>query len=134
MSTIKTPIQKILLLDDDREDCEIFKEALKEIDPSLQLYCLYEGEGLLKAIESQQPDIIFLDMHMPKMGGIDCLRMLHKEGICNRIPVILYSGSESQRDIDLAYQLGAAHYFRKQFHLADMIQHIQEIVYPSKRA
>lgn len=134
MSAVKTTIQKVLLLDDDRDDCEIFEQVLLEVNPSLQLYCLHKAEALLEAIKTQQPDIIFLDMNMPKINGIECLRMLYKEGICNTIPVVIYSDSENPKEIEIAYKLGATLYFRKQAQMAELVQRINQIVHPSKRA
>lgn len=105
----------ILLADDDRDDSEMFCEALAEIDGSIACLCTINGEALLKKLNGliQKPDLIFLDLNMPIMNGWECLRLLKEDEQTQNIPVIMISTSSHQKEIDIAMSLGALCYFVK---------------------
>lgn len=108
--------KKILLIDDDREDAEIFEEALTEADDSaILIYMDDPREALdkLKKMHTEMPKIIFLDINMPFMTGWDCLQEIKKDGTLQHIPVIMYSTSSNQREAAMAAKLGAAAYLTK---------------------
>lgn len=108
--------KKILLIDDDREDAEIFEEALTEADDSaILIYMDDPREALdkLKKMHTEMPKIIFLDINMPFMTGWDCLQEIKKDGTLQHIPVIMYSTSSNQREAAMAAELGAAAYLTK---------------------
>lgn len=106
--------KNFLLIDDDADDSELFREALEETDPAISLQCAENGEealNLLKQIE--KPGIIFLDINMPRMNGWECLKRLKSSQEYSHIPVIMYSTSSHQREIDIAINLGALSFFTK---------------------
>lgn len=108
--------QKIILLaDDDRDDTEMFCEALEEIDNTIICYCTINGEELLYKINglTEKPNLIFLDLNMPIMDGWDCLKILKADKRYSDIPVIMISTSSHKEDMDAAISLGALCYFVK---------------------
>ena len=110
--------KRFLLIDDDPEDSEIFSEALGEIDPNI--VCNVEASGVqalarIDDKEFQPPDIIFLDVNMPVMSGWDVLIKLKAHRLCKNIPVVMYSTSSRERDIDRALRCGAILFFMKPF-------------------
>src|SRR5687768_10254806 len=100
-SSLSTLYKRLFIIDDDIEDQEIFMEALKEIDSSIQCFCATNGEEALNQLEREViilPDLIFLDMNMPKLNGKQVLRELKNTRTLKSIPVIMYSTSFAPRD------------------------------------
>lgn len=107
--------KNIYLAEDDIDDVDFFKEALKDICPGCTLNVSGNGEELLIALDNgnPKPDIIFIDINMPKMDGIQALISMKSNGLLNNIPVIIYSTSTNHDFIKKAYDNGANHYFTK---------------------
>ncbi len=110
-------MKKIFLLaDDDRDDTELFREALEKIDPLIVCYCVTSGKQVLEILENKEferPQIIFLDINMPGMNGWKCLTELKTNERYKDIPVIMYSTSSHKRDANIAIDLGALCFFSK---------------------
>lgn len=108
------PIQ-ILLIDDDADDREIFTWILKTIDPASVIESATDGvEAMDKLNDDQyQPDLIFLDLNMPRMHGLDCLKHIREIQRLNRCPVIVYSTSSNPQDIAKSRMAGASDYIVK---------------------
>lgn len=108
-----TKINSILLTDDDPDDQMLFREALAEADNSVECSCAFDGVDALEKLKSAAtfPDLLFLDVNMPKMNGIDCLKELQKSERFKEIPVIMYSTSSYYKKECL--DNGAADYIEK---------------------
>lgn len=108
-------IQNILLADDDKDDCLLFKEALEELQISTQLACVYDGEQLIEWLNKNEhlPDILFLDLNMPRKNGLQCLSEIKQNKKWKQLPVIIYSTSFQKDVVDLLYKHGAQFYIRK---------------------
>ena len=105
-----------LLADDDTDDAELFKEALSVADSSAIFYHARDGQEVLDMLEDsnlEDPNFIFLDINMPVLNGWECLSKLKSDKAYNNIPVIIYSTASHQREIDIAFNLGASCFFTK---------------------
>ncbi|MEX2230638.1 MAG: response regulator [Cyclobacteriaceae bacterium] len=104
-----------LLADDDSDDAELFSEALAGIHPPVDFFHVDDGSRVLQFLNKQnrKPDIIFLDLNMPKVGGWQCLAQLKNEKDYKDIPVIIYSTSSNQRDKKKAIESGALGFLTK---------------------
>lgn len=105
-----------MLADDDADDKTLFCEALSEIDPAIVCHTASDGKEALAILSEKQinkPSIIFLDINMPVMDGWQCLGRLKQDSDSKDIPVIMYSTSSYQRDIELALKSGAFCFFTK---------------------
>lgn len=123
MSTNKqnSPLQ-ILLADDDSDDRLFFAKALLELPIATTLATVHDGERLMNYLSEntrQIPDVIFLDLNMPRKNGIECLSELKSNEKFKDIPVIIFSTSfpsdksyESNL-IDTLLKIGAQDYIRK---------------------
>src|SRR5690242_9174771 len=91
----------ILLVDDDRDDQDIFREALSLAKPGCQLMVAEEGEEGLRVLEdgSFRPDYIFLDVNMPKMNGREFLIAVKANPAYSKIPVVMYSTSNQKSEL-----------------------------------
>lgn len=106
----------ILLIDDDEEDQEIFKDALKEVDPTLHCAVADDGETALVLLHNDtviKPDLIFIDMNMPRLNGKQVLEAIKFSGTLNDVPVVMYSTFFGAKDIEEIKALGAVHHMVK---------------------
>ena len=102
--------KRFLLTDDDRDDRDLFSEALASIDPSIVYHWAEHGKQALNLLESMTidlPDIIFLDINMPVMNGWELLKKLKQDSSYQHVPVIMYTTSSEARDRKIAMDLGA---------------------------
>lgn len=128
MNLIKQPIRTLLLIDDDKDDCALFKEALNEVDPTIQLVSLNTAEVLHSVISDVNPDLIFLDVNMPKVNGFECLKMLYESVTKFRIPIVMYSSTGNAKEINIAYALGATLYLQKPSGYTKLVESIKGIM------
>jgi CheY-like chemotaxis protein len=106
-----------LLVDDDTDDTFLFKEVLSEVDRSIQLLIANDGEEALVKLRAEGrtlPNLIFLDLNMPRMNGMQCLYELKQDDALKDIPVIMYTTSSHSKDIEQSMLLGAACFITKQ--------------------
>ncbi len=116
-------IRTCLLIDDDVDDHEIFSMALEDAGLSVELISEYSAPAALDRLCSaaRLPDIIFLDLNMPKIGGKQCLAEIRKKEHLKAIPVVIYSTSADIRDLIETKELGATAYVVKSSKLDDLI-------------
>jgi len=84
---------RIIYADDDEDDRIFFKEALANSKKNFKLLTVADGEKLLRLIQlnSNLPDILFLDVNMPKINGLECLEQIRKNNAFDNIPVVIIS-------------------------------------------
>ncbi|MFL5752327.1 MAG: response regulator [Bacteroidia bacterium] len=113
---------RILLADDDKDDRFLFREALSELPVSTQLTTVHDGEELMTFLvenATRLPDILFLDLNMPRKNGFECLTEIKQNDELKELPVIMFSTSYprdmhyEQDIIKLLYKIGAHDYIRK---------------------
>ncbi|MGI8635786.1 MAG: response regulator [Segetibacter sp.] len=109
------PISTILIVDDDDDDKEMFIEVVAEIDNSVDCITASNGYEALQILEetSTSPDLIFLDLNMPRMGGKQCLEAIKKNEKLAGIPVVIYTTSKIAEDKQDATRLGATSFITK---------------------
>lgn len=107
----------LLLADDDEDDCDFFKEALEELNLSTSLVTVNDGVQLMDFLAESStenlPDILFLDLNMPRKNGLECLTEIKQKEEYKNLPVIIFSTSLDRDIVDLVYEKGAFHYIRK---------------------
>lgn len=104
------------IVDDDIDDQELFIEAVNEVDNTIRCQPYTSFEEALELMKNKKiplPDIIFLDLNMPKLNGKQCLAELKKNADLRGIPVIIYTTSSEKGDIDETTRLGAAYFLTK---------------------
>ncbi|MCB4756614.1 MAG: response regulator [Elusimicrobia bacterium] len=115
--------KKILIVDDE----EIIHKTLKKIlnSASLELSSAYNGLQALEMAESEFPDLILLDINMPKMDGNEVMRELRKNPKTRSIPVIMLTGNGEVIDRVVGYELGVQDYVTKPFDVKDFKSRIE---------
>lgn len=106
--------KKFLQIDDDLDDCELFMEALNAVSTSSYTGINDPVEAFQKLLRQEiKPDVIFLDLNMPVMSGLELLTEIKKQETLKEIPVIIFSTSQLEDIIWEAKQLGAHDYISK---------------------
>ena len=126
-----TAIKTILIVDDDLDDLLIFFDAVSEIDRDLQCLALNNGFDAIKALladESISPDLIFLDMNMPKLNGKAVLAEIKRSEKLRDIPVVIFTTSKLPKDIEETKKLGAAYYLNKPHGYLKLKTALKEII------
>lgn len=109
-------IHKIILVDDDEDDRDLFAEAFENLKVQAELLLFESGQELLDRIdeiEGSIPTYIFLDLNMPYISGMEVLKRLRKTLGLEHFFVTIYSTSSSESDINSAYRNGANGYLMK---------------------
>ena len=127
-------ITNIFLADDDEDDRFIFKEALKEIQVPTSLFTANDGEQLMVALNTltgNLPDVLFLDLNMPRKNGFQCLREIRQSRKLRTLRTVIFSTSYEPEMIELLFKTGADHYIKKptEFNeLKNVIESVLKIV------
>jgi two-component system response regulator len=118
----------ILYIEDDELDVQLARSALEHVcSPGLfNLSVVDDGEKALQFLKKHEPyektafpDIVLLDLNLPKVQGRDILRFIKETSDLKKIPVIVLTTSQLQEDIDASYTLGANGYLTKPSELAE---------------
>jgi len=106
----------LLLADDDVDDCDFFNDALDEMGLSVNFSTVSNGVELMALLHSDQkshPDLLFLDLNMPKKSGMECIEELKTNDDTRNIPIVVFSTSMDTGVVDKLYHLGAHFYIQK---------------------
>lgn len=114
----------ILLADDDPGIQSVMAEIMRELGCKLLL--AKNGKACLKMLEKEQPDLLFLNLNMPVIGGFEVLQILHNRDFT--VPVIVLSGDSSIRTRQQVKELGAVAYLTKPFRLEDVVQLLETVL------
>ncbi len=123
---------KIALLEDEMMLRSSIEEYLKSLNH--QVVSFSSGEKAKKIILSESFDLLIFDINMPKINGFEVLEILHKNSIFT--PIIYISAIINIEDITKAYELGAADYIKKPFHLKELalrINRVAKLIEDNKR-
>ena len=127
--------KKVMIIDDEPASVKLFEEALKEIGNGSHCQVATDGKDAfdkLKSLKGDLPELVFLDLNMPRMNGREFLAKFKKERPYKEIPVIIWTTSAAQKDIDETTALGASYYLIKpnRFEeLCNQIKLLMEIVW-----
>jgi CheY-like chemotaxis protein len=121
-------VRKLLMVDDDADDREVFQLAIADIDSNIQLTFAHNGMDALKQLEVYRPDAIFLDCLMPGMDGIECLTKLKSNKRTRQIPVVIYTGSLDKDENELVIRLGAFQLVRKSTQFTQLRADVKDVI------
>ena len=129
---------KILVVDDNEGDILLFNESIelaqdflmsKDIILDFDITEAYDGEGAIKVLEKEGFDsfqLIFLDVKMPKMNGIDALRQIREKAPDTYI--VMFTTSDYDEDIKITNELGANGYLLKSIDVAEFEENLKSIM------
>jgi DNA-binding NarL/FixJ family response regulator len=118
----------LMIVDDDEDDRNLFIEAFKEIAPDKIITYAQDGIHLVEQLEFIEPDVIFLDLNMPRKNGLESLRELRCSDKYANLPVLIYSTAADHAHIDSTYKLGANLYIQKPVSYQDIKKIIRKLL------
>lgn len=134
MISAHSSMVEILLLEDEPADAYLVKMALKKNKILANLHHVIDGrEGLnflhklSKYADAPRPDLIFLDLNMPRMNGYEFLVEIKANRLFSDIPVVVLTTSDVERDVVRSYELGAASFITKPVDMTQFMSAIHQI-------
>lgn len=129
--------KRILLADDDTDDCLLIEDAFKECELVNDFHVVHDGEELLDYLlrrdkyvdpsTSPRPELILLDLNMPRMDGREALKQIRKDSKLRRIPVIVLTTSQAEEDILQSYDAGANSFISKPGSYEGLVEAMQTL-------
>ncbi len=115
---------RIVVADDDRMFRKVAETTLRRLGYAVATAS--DGEDALQLIRSERPDMIVLDLIMPKLQGFDVLTILKQDALTSAIPVIVLSSLTQEQDKQEAMDLGAVAYFNKTtFSMSELVKQVE---------
>jgi CheY-like chemotaxis protein len=127
---MKLKFSKVVLADDDTDDQMFFEMALREVSKDAELKTFKNGVELMKALnhpDTELPDIIFLDLNMPRKNGLQCLEEIRQHEDLKAVTVVMLTTSVNQMDIYRAYDKGACLFANKPAELSKWTDLINKV-------
>ncbi|MGQ7844699.1 response regulator [Granulosicoccus sp. 3-233] len=105
----------VLLVEDSDIDADLFQRIFRRLKPTVRLMRSEDGIKALETLEQFRPDLIIMDIRMPRMGGLEALAAIKNDQCLKSIPVIMMSSSNDEDDISESYHRLANAYVVKTF-------------------
>lgn len=132
-SSLRKPTE-LLIIEDNPGDVRLLEEAFRELQANIHIQVARDGaEGLEMLLDSNQhhtrkrPDLILLDLNLPKISGHDVLTRLKSNPLTSRIPIIVLTSSRAESDVRRAYESHANAYLKKPSTLDGLLAAAQDI-------
>ncbi len=117
---------KILIVDDEKDIVESLSFMLQT--KGYEIICAYDGEEGLKLAKEASPDLIMLDVMMPKINGYKICRLLKYDAKYKNIPIIMLTARSQENDKLIGEETGANEYITKPFEFSDVLDAIHKYV------
>jgi two-component system, OmpR family, alkaline phosphatase synthesis response regulator PhoP len=124
----------ILIVDDDPVIRNLLKQILDEFqEAGVRLLTADNGEAAMESVKREKPDIIFLDVMMPKMNGFEVCQMVKRDPETRDICIIMLTAKGQEIDKQKAIELGSDYYITKPFNIAEITKKVTDIlgIHPS---
>lgn len=117
-------MKKILIVDDEQDIVESLKFVLETAD--FTCYCAYNGEDGLRLAKELVPDLIILDVMMPKISGFKISRLLKYDAKYKDIPILMITARSQEKDKMIGEETGADEYITKPFDLDEVVKKVEQ--------
>ncbi len=104
-------LKKILVVDDEKKICDILEHVLSR--EGYQVFSAYNGKEALKRLNEVVPDLMILDVRMPKMNGYEVCKRVRKDPQFKKLPILMFTGDFNEENRTMAYKAGADEYLTK---------------------
>lgn len=122
--------RKVLVVDDEENITQILEFSI--CAEGYQVVTASNGEEAIEKARKEQPNLIILDIMMPKVDGYEACRILKSNPLTKRIPIILLTAKGREIDKKLGYEVGASDYIVKPFSPSKLVEKINEYLYTRK--
>ncbi len=121
--------QKLLIVDDEAHIRMLIEQTLEELEDSdVEFLSADNGEKALEIITNEKPDLVFLDVMMPKMNGMEVCRRVKKELVFNNVYIILLTAKGQELDRQKGQEVGADLYMTKPFDPEVLLKKAKEVL------
>jgi two-component system, chemotaxis family, response regulator Rcp1 len=127
-------LYEVLLVEDNPGDVRLVREALSETDRRVDLHVVGDGEAAMSWLRSpgpggraRRPDLLLLDLNLPRRGGLEVLADIKADPELRRIPVVVLTSSAAEHDVAGAYDRFANCFVTKPLGLEDFVAAVREI-------
>lgn len=117
---------KIVVADDDLDICELLDISFRKA--GFNVRTAIDGMQAFDEIMQVRPDVVVLDVVMPKISGVDVVKMMRKDGVLRDIPAILVSARGQDLEFDFDLDVDRVDFVVKPFNLQDLVRLVKEIV------
>jgi len=121
----------IVRADDDEDDRLIFEDAINEVKVKTKVTMVNDGVQLMEYLQETEddlPHIVFLDLNMPRKGGIECLKEIRNDARLKDLSIAIYSTSASEDDIEDTFIKGANIYIKKPNDFTTLVKVLSEVI------
>ena len=121
----------IMLADDDEDDRLFFRDAIEEVKVKTKTTIVNDGVQLMEYLMQPDvilPNLIFLDLNMPRKGGMECLKEIRGNQALKDITIAIYSTSASEKDIEETFVKGANVYIKKPNDFGELKRVLSEVI------
>lgn len=108
-----TPSKKILVVDDEQVTTELAKTFLEQ--QGFRVVCAFDGEEALRVAQAERPDLILLDIMLPKVDGFEVCKRLKADKVFAKTPILMFTAKGLSKDIEKGREVGADEYLVKPF-------------------
>ena len=119
-------MKKILIADDEHKIIMTLEYAFRKA--GYEVYIARDGSEVLEILEKEIPDILLLDIMMPKLDGYSTLNFIKKQEKYNAIKTIFLSAKSSEEDIEKGLNIGADAYITKPYSIKKLIEKVEELL------
>jgi two-component system, chemotaxis family, response regulator Rcp1 len=123
--------RKVILVEDNLADVELVKISVRELENPVELVHVGDGQELLNFLKTATLNdiaVILLDLNMPRVSGIDVLKFMSEDANYRKVPVVMFTTSNSKTDIMKCYELGAKAFVCKPLDIFEFNSSIKSIV------
>ncbi|HTN00379.1 MAG TPA: response regulator, partial [Planctomycetaceae bacterium] len=121
-----TQISRVLIADDNLQNCELLDAYLA--DEPYEIAMAYDGQETLAKVAEFQPDLILLDIMMPKLSGYEVCQRLRKDPATRAIPVLMVTALNEMGDIEKAVQAGADDFLTKPVNRLELLTRVKSLL------
>jgi CheY-like chemotaxis protein len=125
---------RILLVEDNPADVRLTREALKHAKVRNEISVAQDGEEALEFLrregrhaQAKRPDVVLLDLNLPRKGGLEVLREVKEDAELRRIPIVIITSSKAEQDIVKSYNLHANCYVTKPVDLEQFLEVVRSV-------
>ena len=125
----------LLLLEDSEEDIFLFRRAIGKVGREVALHCVRNGGEAQKYLRGEEkfadrtefpmPAVVFSDLQLPGMGGLEFLEWLRQTPTLRALPCVIYSGSANPTDVQAAYDAGVTSFIVKPLDFGEWVARLE---------
>src|SRR5258707_9028766 len=120
------PMKRVLIIEDDKDIVELVRYNLA--NEGFQVNAAFDGSSGLSSLKKTPPDLLLLDLMLPKLSGLDICREIRKDDSLNRLPILMLTARGEEADRVVGLEIGAADYVTKPFSPRELLARVKALL------